>query len=62
MIYTHSQNDNVSLKLIFPLAVGSNFVNVKKSLPGFQRKFMLWPIPVVRGEMLVQRGFLRYRV
>jgi hypothetical protein len=29
-------------------------VVVKKTLPGFQRKFMLWPIPVVRGKRLLQ--------
>ena len=35
----------------FPLAVGSNYVSVKLYSPGFQRKLMLWPIPVVRGEI-----------
>ena len=36
-------------------------VGVKNTLPGFQRKVMLWPIPVVRGEILIQETFREYK-
>ena len=52
-------NSNVHIqekvtRMIFPLAVGSNFVDVIINSPGFQRKLMLWPIPVVRGKLLIR--------
>ena len=35
----------------FSQELGFSAVSVKLYSPGFQRKLMLWPIPVVRGEI-----------
>ena len=41
--------------LVVPVCFFASGVDVKKTLPGFQRKLMLWPIPVVHGEMLTSK-------
>ena len=42
--------------------MGSNYVDVKISFTWVSAKGMLWPIPVVRGKVLIQELPKKYKI